>query len=38
MNIHQLARDVVPGESTPQPVNAALARGAGRRAADARRT
>jgi hypothetical protein len=38
MNIHQLARDVVPGESTPQPINAALARGAGRRAADARRT
>ena len=37
MNIHQLARDIVPGEPTPQPVTAALARGAGRRVADARR-
>ncbi|MFL5936338.1 MAG: ANTAR domain-containing protein [Gaiellaceae bacterium] len=38
MNIHQLARDVVPGEPMPQPITAALARGAGRRAADAGRT
>src|SRR3954447_2726531 len=38
MNIHQLARDTVPGEATPQPITAAIARGAGQRAADARRT
>ena len=38
VNIHQLARDVVPGEPMPEPITAALARGAGRRAADAGRT
>jgi len=38
VNIHQLARDVVPGESMPQPITAALARGAGSRAADAQGT
>jgi len=37
MNIHQLAREVVPGERTPQPIAAAAARGAGRRGADAGR-
>jgi hypothetical protein len=38
VNIHQLARDVVPGEPMPPPITAALARGAGGRAADAGRT
>jgi AmiR/NasT family two-component response regulator len=38
MNIHQLARDIVPGEPLPQPITAAVARGAGRRGADATRT
>jgi hypothetical protein len=38
VNIHQLARDVVPGRPMPKPITAALARGAGRRAADAGRT
>ena len=38
VNIHGLARDVVPGEPMPQPITAALARGAGRRSADTGRT
>jgi ANTAR domain len=38
MNIHRLAREVAPGEPTPQPITAALARGAGRRAAERERT
>jgi hypothetical protein len=38
MNIHQLARDIVPGQPMPQPITAAVARGAGRRGAEARRT
>ncbi|MFL6066928.1 MAG: ANTAR domain-containing protein [Gaiellaceae bacterium] len=38
VNIHQLARDIVPGEPMPQPITAAVARDAGRRGADARRT